>query len=102
MDFDIWSVLTIVLFTFALVMMIAGLFSAYFGAGKSRMYGGILFAVGLIVCLVWAYLVGFSTIEPFCDVEAWNVMYSALINLIAVVIGAIIAIAIFLFVVLKS
>jgi len=102
MDFDIWSFLTVVIFTFALVMMIAGLFSAYFGAGKSRMYGGVLFVGGLLILAVWAYLVGFSSIEPFCDVAAWDVMYDALITLIAVVIGALVAVGIFLFVVLKS
>jgi len=102
MDMDIWSFLTIIIFVFALVMMIAGIFSAYFGAGKNRAYGGVIFAVGFIVCVIWAYLVGFSTIEPFCSVHAWDVMYDALINLIAILIGALIAIGIFLVVVLKS
>ena len=94
--------MTIIIFVFALVMMIAGIFSAYFGAGKNRTYGGVMFAVGLVVCVVWAYLVGFSTVEPFCAVEAWNVMYDALINVIAVVIGALVAVGIFLVVVLKN
>jgi hypothetical protein len=102
MEFEIWNFLTIIIFIFALVMMIAGIFSAYFGAGKNRAYGGVLFAVGMSVCIVWAYLVGFSEIEPFCSVPAWDVMYDALINLIAVLIGALIAIGIFLVVVLKS
>ena len=102
MDLDIWSFLTIIIFVFALVMMIAGIFSAYFGAGRNRAYGGAIFAVGLIVCLVWAYLVGFSGIEPFDSVHAWEVMRDAVINLIAVLIGALIAIGIFLVVVLKS
>jgi len=102
MEFDIWNFLTIVIFVFALVMMIAGIFSAYFGAGKNRAYGGIIFAVGLIVGVIWAYLVGFSDIQPFCDVYAWDIVYDALINLIAVLIGALIAIGIFLVVVLKS
>ncbi|MCL2296294.1 MAG: hypothetical protein FWC29_04345 [Methanomassiliicoccaceae archaeon] len=102
MELDIWSFLTIIIFVFALVMMVAGIFSAYFGAGKNRAYGGIIFAVGLIVCVVWAYLVGYSDIAPFCDVPAWDVMYNAFIYLIAVLIGALIAIGIFLVVVLKS
>jgi len=102
MDILSWEFLTVVIIVFALVMMVAGIFSAYFGAGKNRAYGGIIFAVGLIVCVVWAYLVGYSSIEPFCNVQAWDVMYDALINLIAVLIGALIAIGIFLVVVLKS
>ncbi len=102
MDLDIWGFLTIIIFVFALVMMIAGIFSAYFGAGKNRAYGGVIFAVGLIVCIVWAYLVGFSEIDPFYSVPAWEIMYSALIYLIGILIGALIAIGIFLAVVLKS
>lgn len=98
----LWGFLTIIIFVFSLVMIVAGIFSAYFGAGKSRAYGGALFAVGLVICIVWAYLVGYSSIEPFCSVPAWDVMYDALINLIAVLIGALIAIGIFLVVVLKS
>jgi hypothetical protein len=102
MELDIWSFLTIVIFVFALVMMVAGIFSAYFGAGKNRAYGGVIFAVGLIVGVIWAYLVGFSEIEPFYSVPAWDAMYGAVIDLIAVLIGALIAIGIFLVVVLKS
>jgi len=102
MELDIWSFLTVIIFVFALVMVIAGIFSAYFGAGKNRAYGGAIFAAGFIIGVVWAYLVGFSDIEPFCNVAAWDVMYDALINLIAVLIGALIAIGIFLVVVLKS
>ncbi|MCL2032255.1 MAG: hypothetical protein FWG96_03180 [Methanomassiliicoccaceae archaeon] len=102
MEFEIWNFLTVIILVFALVMVIAGIFSAYFGAGKNRAYGGIICAVGLIVGVVWAYLVAFSDIEPFCSVPAWDVLYDALINLIAVLIGALIAIGIFLVVVLKS
>lgn len=99
---DIWSFITIVIFVFALVMMIAGIFSAYFGAGKNRAYGAVIFLVGIIVFAIWAYLVGFSDVEPFCSVAAWDTMYDALINMIAVLIGALVAVGIFLVVVLKS
>jgi len=100
--FDLWNFLTIVILVFSLVMIVAGIFSAYFGAGKNRVYGGIILAVGLIVGVVWIYLVQFSDIEPFCNVMAWDVIYFAIINLLAVLIGALIAIGIFLVVVLKS
>ncbi|UAL07775.1 MAG: hypothetical protein KRP56_00460 [Candidatus Methanogranum gryphiswaldense] len=99
---DIWSFLTLIIFVFGIVMMIAGIFSAYFGAGKNRMYGGIIFAVGLIVSFVWAYLTLWSGISPFNDVDVWTVMYDAVVNLIGILIGALIAVGIFLVVVLKS
>ncbi|MCL2148387.1 MAG: hypothetical protein FWH47_03500 [Methanomassiliicoccaceae archaeon] len=102
MEFEIWNFLTVIILVFALVMVIAGIFSAYFGAGKNRVYGGVICAAGLIVGVLWAYLVAFSDIEPFCNVPAWDVVYDAVVNLVAVLIGALIAIGIFLVVVLKS
>jgi len=102
MEFEIWNFLTLIVLVFALVMVVAGIFSAYFGAGKNRAYGGVILAVGLIVGLLWIYLVVFSDIEPFCNVPAWDIVYSAIIDLLAVLIGALIAVGIFLVVVLKS
>lgn len=99
---DAMSFLTLVVFAFALVMLVAGLFSAYFGSGKSKMAGGLMAVIGLIVGLVWAYLVGFSDISPFCEVEAWDTVYNAIIDLLGIVIGALVAVGIFLVVVLKS
>ena len=65
MEFDIMSFLTLVVFAFALVMLVAGIFPAYFGSGKSKAAGGAMAIIGLIVGIIWAYLVGFSDISPF-------------------------------------
>ncbi|MDR0523440.1 MAG: hypothetical protein LBG62_03360 [Candidatus Methanoplasma sp.] len=94
--------MTIVVIVFAIVLALAGVFSAYFGAGKSRAYGGALLIIGLAVLAAWVYLVGFSDVEPFCCVAGWDVMREALINTAGVVVGALVAIGIFLVVVLKS
>lgn len=102
MDFDIWNFLTVIVLVFALVMLLAGIFTAYFGSGKSRIVGVVLLLVGLIVGFAWAYLTGWSTIEPFCNVQLWDVFYTALINILAALIGALIAVAIFLVAVMKS
>lgn len=102
MTWDIMSFLTIVVFVFALVLLVAGIFSAYFGSGKSRMAGIAMTVAGLIAGVVWAYLVGYSDIAIFRDVAAWDVMYNAIISLVAVLIGALVAVGIFLVVVLKS
>ncbi len=99
---DIMEFLTIIILAFAIVMVLAGIFTAYFGSGKSRSVGVVLFLVGLVVGIVWAYLTGWSTVEPFCDVALWDVFYNALINLIGVLVGALIAVAIFLVAVMKS
>lgn len=96
------SFLTVVVFVFALVMLLAGVFTAYFGSGKSRVVGIALLAVGLIVGLAWAYLVGYSDIAPFADVAAWDAVYEAAVNIIAAAIGALVAVGIFLVAVMKS
>jgi len=98
----IMSFLTIVVFVFALVMLIAGAFTAYFGSGKSRTVGLVLLVIGLVVGLIWAYLVGWSNIELFSDVQAWEVMRDTIIKIIAALIGALAAIGIFLVAVMKS
>lgn len=99
---DLMSVLTVMVFVFALVILLAGVFTAYFGSGKSRMVGFVLLLVGLIVGFLWAYLIGWSDIEPFASVAGWDVMYNAILNLIAALVGALVAVGIFLVAVMKS
>ena len=96
------SFLTLVVFAFALIMLLAGVFAAGFGKGKSRVCGGVMAVVGLLVGVIWAYLVGFSDISPFYEVAAWDVVCEAIVNILGVLIGALIAAAIFHVVVLKS
>lgn len=102
MNLDIMSFLTVVIFVFAIVMMIAGIFSAYFGSGKSRTYGIVMLVTGLVVFVIWAFLVGWSNIELFADVHALDVMIDSFITFLAILLGALIAIGIFLVAVLKS
>jgi len=94
--------LTILVFAFAIVMLVAGLFTAYFGSGKSRKVGIALLLVGLVVGVLWAYLVGFSDVSLFSNVAAWDVMYGAIVNIVAALVGALVAVGIFLAAVMKS
>jgi len=94
--------LTIVVFVFAIVMFVAGLFTAYFGSGKSRKVGVGLLAIGLGIGLIWTWLVGFSDVSLFAEVPAWDVMMSAIFNIVAALIGALVAVGIFLVAVMKS
>ena len=94
--------LTVAVIAFAIVMILAGLFVAYFGTGKSRSVGCILLIVGILVGGIWAYLCGYSDIETFKKVAMWDVFLRALVNLIGVLVGALIAVGIFLVAVMKS
>ena len=99
---DWMSFFTIIVFVFAIVVVIAGIFSAAFGSGKSRMMGAVLIAIGLILGVVWAYLVGWSDVALFNEVYARQLLVDAFVNLIAVAIGALAAVGLFLVVVMKS
>ena len=101
MDWSIWMFLTVLVFVFALVMVVAGIFSAYFGTGKNRKYGILITIVGLVVGIFWEWLSVFSGIEPF-TFDIWTLMLDGFIYLIAILIGALIAVGIFLVTVLKS
>jgi hypothetical protein len=91
--------LTVLLLTFGLFMLLAGAFTAYFGSGKSRMIGVVLLVVGLVVAVLWIYLTGFS---DTINVDLSDVIWTAFLNIIAAVIGALIAIGVFLLAIMKS
>jgi hypothetical protein len=48
--------LTVLILVFALFMLLAGIFTAYFGSGKSRMIGVALLVIGLVVGLLWVVM----------------------------------------------
>ena len=91
--------LTVLLLTLGLFMILAGAFTAYFGSGKSRMIGVVLLVVGLVVAVLWIYLSGFS---DMVEVNLSVVIWDAFLNIIAAVIGALIAIGVFLLAIMKS
>ncbi len=98
---EVMEFLTIVVMVFALVMLLAGIFTAYFGSGKSRMIGVVLLVVGLIVGILWALL----TWDPYFNViqvNLLNVVWQAFLYIIAALIGLLIAVGIFLLAIMKA
>jgi len=93
---------SLVVIAFAVVMLLAGLLAAFFGSGKAKGYGGLMCVVGIALLGVWIWLCGYSDIEMFRNVPLWDVFIDAIINLIGILIGALVAVVIFLAVVLKS
>ncbi len=95
--------LTIVILAFAVVMVLAGLFTTGFGYGRSRVAGVIMLILGIVVGGVWVLLSGNGNIvEPVFDVDVWNVFWNGFVNLVGILIGALIAVGIFLVAILKS
>ena len=104
------SLLNIFLFTlllsFAVFSLIAGIFTAYFGAGKSRAIGGALLVLGLIVILIWVY---FGILQDYPDdsilgIVRWEAAKTlqAFITVLGAIIGGVIAIVLFLVAIMKS
>ena len=99
---ELMDFLTILVLVFALVLLIAGVFSAGFGSGKSRKIGAVLLIAGLAIGVIWVYLVGYSDIETFTKVDGLEVVKNAAFNIIAALIGALAAVGIFLVAIMKS
>ena len=100
---EILNFVTVIILAFAIVMVMAGLFTAYFGSGKSRTSGIIMLIAGIAVGVLWVFLCNGFGMDPIIEnVDVWNVFFSAFIDMVGVLIGAIAAVAIFLFAILKT
>jgi len=99
---DVWNPImnfvTILLLTFSLFLVITGAFTAYFGSGKSRKIGVGLLVGGLVVGVFWGWFAG-----PFnSDVNLVNIIVQSIGVILAAVIGAAVAIGLFLLAIMKS
>jgi hypothetical protein len=99
---DLWEFITVLVLTFALCALLAGIFTAYFGAGKSRKIGVVLIIVGLIVGLVYTLpqIREITGIPPTMDMS--EVVANAILIILAAIIGAVIALLLFLGAIMKS
>lgn len=95
------SMLTLV---FAIASIIAGIFTAYFGSGKSRAVGAVLIILGLIVFFLFLWgagVLGFMGAPP----ELMNfegTVIKGIVAVIGAVVGALIALGIFLLAIMKA
>jgi len=94
--------LTVLLMVFALVMILAGIFTAYFGSGKSRMIGVILLVIGLVVGIIWTFLgLGYGG-NDIIYVDLAGVIWTAFLYISAALIGTLAAVGIFLLTIMKA
>jgi hypothetical protein len=101
-DFGQWyNFVAVLLLVFALFLILAGIFTAYFGSGKSRTIGVALLVVGLVVGVLMGYLyhagdfvAGSGHLGPL--------IWQSFLVIVAAVIGALIAVGIFLVAIMKS
>lgn len=100
MTIGLMDFLTVLILVFALFMLLAGIFTAYFGSGKSRMIGVALLVIGLVVGILWVVM-GMDSVDMI-NVDLSSVIWNAFVYIIAAVIGALVAIGVFLLAIMKS
>lgn len=93
--------LSTLLLSFGLTLIIAGLFGAYYGQGKSRSVGFVLtlvalLLVGLFVALTWPIVPGLAPVF-----QAWIVAQS-MVAVLAATAGSLLAVGLFVAAVMRS
>lgn len=97
---ELMEFLTVLILVFALFMLLAGIFTAYFGSGKSRMIGVLLLVVGIVVGVLWVVM-GLDSVA-IIDVNLSSVVWNAFLFILSGVLGALAAIGVFLLAIMKS
>ncbi|MBN2066325.1 MAG: hypothetical protein JW771_05920 [Candidatus Thermoplasmatota archaeon] len=96
--------LSMLMLVFAIASIIAGIFTAYFGSGKSRAVGAILIIIGLIVFVLFLWGAGLltfmGTVPAFMNFV--GTITKGIVAVIGAVVGALIALGIFLLAIMKA
>lgn len=97
--------LGMLMLVFAIASIIAGIFTTYFGSGKSRAVGGILIIIGLIVGFI--FLWGAGVLNSFMGVPSGMLNFigtitNGIVAVIGAIFGALIALGIFLLAIMKA
>jgi len=100
MEMGLYEFLTVLIMVFGLFMLLAGVFTAYFGSGKSRMIGVALLVIGLVVGILWTVMCLDSV--AVLDVNLSSVIWNAFVYIVAGLLGALAAVGVFLVAIMKS
>jgi len=93
--------LIVLLLTFALFLFIAGLFTTYFGAGKSRKIGIVLSLLGVVVGII-GYLSYCGPFRPEKSGAFLDFIIEPVLYIIAAIVGAAIALLVFIGAIMKA
>ena len=96
--------LSMLMLVFAVASIIAGIFTAYFGSGKSRIVGGILIIIGLIVGVLFLWGANILTFmgTPPEAMYFVGTITNGIVAVIGAIVGALIALGIFLLAIMKA
>lgn len=99
--------LSMMVLVFGIASIIAGIFTAYFGSGRSRIVGGILIFIGLLVFVIFMWGAGWldgmlGTPQEGSMLYFKNTILQGVIAIIGAIVGAAIALGIFLMAIMKA
>jgi hypothetical protein len=98
--------LSMMVLVFGIASIIAGIFTAYFGSGKSRIVGGILIVIGLLVFVIFMW--GAGWLEGMLGMPQEGILYfkntilQGVVAILGAIVGAAIALGIFLMAIMKA
>ncbi len=87
---------------FGIASIIAGIFTAYFGSGKSRVVGGILIVIGLLVFIIFMWGAGWLGMLGTPPISFADTILQGIVAIIGAIVGAAIALGIFLVAIMKA
>ena len=96
--------LGMLMLVFAVASIIAGIFTAYFGSGKSRIVGAILIIIGLVVGIMFLWGANVLTFmgTPMDLINFSGTVLNGIVAVVGAVVGALIALGIFLLAIMKA
>jgi len=100
MEHTMWVFISVLLLTFGLFLILAGAFTAYFGSGKSRAIGVGLLVFGIVMGIVVLMMYQLDVVP--IELEFWTVVKEAFVYIGSALVGAAIAIGVFLVAIMKS
>lgn len=92
----------VLVLSFGLTVLLSGLFTGYFGAGKSRKVGLGLVLVGLLVMFAWTTVT--FEVNIFGASSAWTAdqMLDGVAALVGGAVGGLVALALFLVAIMRA
>ena len=92
----------VLVLSFGMTILFCGMFTSYFGAGKSRKIGMGLVIVGLLTLFAWVTIT--FAVPVFGTVDAWNAQQMAvgIAGVAAGALGGIVALAMFLVAIMRA
>ncbi len=98
--------LSMMVLIFGIASIIAGIFTAYFGSGRSRIIGWILIIIGVLVFIIFMW--GAGWLEGIIGMPQEGIFYfkntilQGIVAIIGAIVGAAIALGIFLLAIMKA